>query len=131
MVAQLSEQEAVSRSGLAALEETLKQLRMDLQGAQEKRSQIELELVKLQAELKFLDETSRKELNAAVEELAGADETVLDEEGLAEAEQRVQELRAKIEALGPVNPTAWDEFQEAQQRYDFLNAQRQDLLEYP
>jgi len=28
-----------------------------------------------------------------------------------------------------VNPTAWDEFQEAQQRYDFLNAQRQDLLD--
>ena len=126
VVGQLSEREAVSRSGLAALEETLKQFRMDLQGAQEKRSQIELELVKLQAELKFLDETSRKELNAAVEEL---EETVLDEEGLAETEQRVQELRAKIEALGPVNPTAWDEFQEAQQRYDFLNAQRQDLLD--
>jgi len=33
VVAQLSEREAVSRSGLAALEETLKQLRMDLQGA--------------------------------------------------------------------------------------------------
>src|SRR6266568_2162500 len=61
--------------------------------------------------------------------LAGAEETVLDEEVLAETEQRVQELRAKIEALGPVNPTAWDEFQEAQQRYDFLNAQRQDLLD--
>jgi len=69
--------------------------------------------VKLQAELKFLDETSRKELNAAVEELAGAEEAVLDEAGLAEAEQRYQELRAKIEALGPVNPTAWEEFQEA------------------
>jgi len=35
VVAQLSEREAVSRSGLAALEETLKQLRMDLQGSQE------------------------------------------------------------------------------------------------
>lgn len=129
LVATLSEQEAGSRSDLAVLEETLKQFRASVQAAQEKRSQIELELVKLQAELKYLDDTSRKELNTAVEELAQTEETVLDEAGLEQAEQRYQEVRAKIEALGPVNPTAWEEFQEAQQRYDFLNAQRQDLLD--
>ncbi len=38
-------------------------------------------------------------------------------------------MKARIEALGPVNPQALEEFQEAQQRYDFLNAQRQDLLD--
>ena len=48
---------------------------------------------------------------------------------MAEAEQRYQEVRARIEALGPVNPQALEEFQEAQQRYDFLNTQRQDLLD--
>ena len=46
-----------------------------------------------------------------------------------ESEQRYQEVRARIEALGPVNPQALEEFQEAQQRYDFLNTQRQDLLD--
>ena len=40
-----------------------------------------------------------------------------------------QEIRARIEVLGPVNPQALEEFQEAQQRYDFLNTQRQDLLD--
>ncbi|MGI8745041.1 MAG: chromosome segregation protein SMC [Bryobacteraceae bacterium] len=128
-VKQLAEQEAASRERLAKLEEWLKQLRTQAQAAQEKRSQIELELVKRQAELKYLDETSRKELNAPLEELAQGEETVLDETGLAEAEQRYQEVRARIEALGPVNPQALEEFQEAQQRYDFLNAQRQDLLD--
>jgi chromosome segregation protein len=44
-------------------------------------------------------------------------------------ETRSQEIRARIEALGPVNPQALEEFQEAQQRYDFLNTQRQDLLD--
>jgi chromosome segregation protein len=38
-------------------------------------------------------------------------------------------VRRKIEALGPVNPQALEEFQEAEQRQDFLNAQRQDLLD--
>ena len=128
-VARLAAQETELRTNLAALEEALRQLRIDVQAAQEKRSQIELELVKKQAELKYLDETSRKELNAPLEELAAGEETVLDEGGLQEAEQKYQEVKARIEALGPVNPQALEEFQEAQQRYEFLNTQRQDLLD--
>ena len=128
-VGNLAAQETTLRANLAALEEALRQLRIDVQAAQEKRSQIELELVRKQAELKYLDETSRKELNAPLEELASGEEAVPDEAGLAEAEQKYQEVKARIEALGPVNPQALEEFQEAQQRYDFLNAQRQDLLD--
>ena len=101
-VAGLSERESVFRSNLAGIEEALKSLRIEVQSAQEKRSQIEVELVKRQAELKYLDETSRKELNAPLEELAQGEETVPDPAALEEAEQRYQELRAKIEALGPV-----------------------------
>src|SRR5205814_6294074 len=56
-------------------------------------------------------------------------EPALDDDGVAEAERLYQEIRAKIEAMGPVNPQALEEFQEAQQRYDFLNTQRQDLLD--
>jgi chromosome segregation protein len=128
-VALLAGRETSQRSDLAALDEALKQLRTAVQAAQERRSQIELDLVRKQAELKFLDETSRKELGVPAEELGGDEEAVLDEAGLIEAEQRYQEVKARIEALGPVNPQALEEFQEAQQRYDFLNAQRQDLLD--
>ncbi len=125
----LAAQETEFRARLVGLEERLRNLRLESQAAQEKRSQIELDLVRRQAELKYLDETSRKELNTAIEELAGQEETVLDEAGLEEAERRCQEVRSKIEALGPVNPDALQEFQEATTRHDFLNAQRQDLLD--
>src|SRR5258708_18089907 len=102
-----------------------------LRQAREKRSKSEVELVKLQAELKFLDETSRKELTLSIEDLSrDSDGAVpLDDAGLADAERQYQEIKAKIEAMGPVNPQALEEFHEAQQRYDFLNAQRQDLLD--
>ena len=43
----------------------LKVLRAGIQEAQENRSHIEVELVEAQADLKYLDETSRKELNIA------------------------------------------------------------------
>jgi chromosome segregation protein len=129
VVAVLAEKETAQRANLAALDDALKQLRVTVQAAQERRSQVELDLVRKQSELKFLDETSRKELGIPAEELAADQEVVLDEAGMIEAEQKYQEVKAKIEALGPVNPQALEEFQEAQQRYDFLNAQRQDLLD--
>jgi chromosome segregation protein len=125
----LAERETMQRANLIALDEILKHLRIEVQAAQERRSQIELDLVRKQAELKFLDETSRKELGVPADELGVGEEVVLDEAALIEAEQKYQEVKARIEALGPVNPQALEEFQEAQQRYDFLNAQRQDLLD--
>jgi chromosome segregation protein len=128
----LTAQEAGGREALAALDEALKSLRIDTQTAQEQRSHIELELVRKQSELKYLDETSRKELNVSASEVAATREP--EAEGaepvnVEESEQRYQEVRARIEALGPVNPQALEEYQEAQQRYEFLNAQRQDLLD--
>jgi chromosome segregation protein len=184
-VVTLSEREAAERSALAAGDENLKRLRQSAATAFESRNQIELELVRRESELKFLDETSRKDLNIPVAELAAemartavgaaraeaaarveASErpsaqgveasseapegdqaesaeaasvealsietgpaATMDEFAVVEAEERVIEIRKRIEALGPVNPEAWAEYQESQQRYDFLNAQRQDLLD--
>ena len=128
-IAGLVEAETARRAALAALDEALKQMRAAAQAAQEQRSQLELDLVRRQSDLKYLDETARKELQVAAAELAAGDDTVPDEMALADLETRYTEVRSRIEALGPVNPQALEEFQEAQQRYDFLNAQRQDLLD--
>jgi chromosome segregation protein len=132
IVAELAGQETAQRASLAESEEGLKVNRQAVAVAQEKRGQIELELVRRQSELKFLDETCRKDLNIAVAELSAAvEEGALepDEMAVADAEDKVSELRRRIDALGPVNPEALQEFQESQQRYDFLNTQRQDLLD--
>lgn len=125
----LAADEAKQRESLRAGEEELKALRAQVQELMERRGQIEVDLVRRQEELKYLDETSRKELNCAVAELAAGEETVPAPEVIEEAERQYQEVRARIEALGPVNPQAMEEYQEAQQRQDFLSAQRQDLLD--
>ena len=128
-VNRLAAEEARMRETLAGAEDELKQLRVKVEEAHTNRSQIEVDLVRRQAELKYLDETSRKELNCAVEELTAGDETVPDVEAIAEAERLYEEVRARIEALGPVNAQAMEEFQEASQRQEFLSVQRQDLLD--
>jgi chromosome segregation protein len=127
VVLELSEQEARQREALAAADEILRELRVKIETGHAQRSEIEVELTRRQSELQFLDETSRKELGVAVAELETPQDVSL--EVLKAAETSYQETKTKIENLGAVNPTAWDEFQEAQQRHDFLTAQRQDLLD--
>ncbi len=128
-VNEMAQQDASMREALRVGEEALKALRFNVQDLLEKRSQIEVDLVRKQAELKFLDETSRKELNLPVAELVTEEDTVPDADTIAEAEQSCNEVRNRIEALGAVNAAAMEEFLEAQQRHEFLSAQRQDLID--
>jgi chromosome segregation protein len=129
VASELAAQEAKGRSELAAADESLRISRQEMQAASDRRSHIELNLVKKQAELKYLEETCNKQLGCTLQGVAEGDETVLDEVGLVEVEQKCQDLTSKIDALGPVNTEALEQYDEAQQRYDFLNAQRQDLLD--
>jgi chromosome segregation protein len=125
----MATEDARMREALRTNEEELKGLRTSVLEMQEKRSQIEIDLVRKQAELKYLDETSRKELGCPVEELSAADDPIPDSDAIAEAEQSANEVRGRIEGLGAVNAAAMEEYQEAQQRHDFLSAQRQDLID--
>ncbi len=125
----LSKQEAELRNSLASVEEELKRLRTAAQARQEERSERQVALARVESELKHLGETCAQELNATLAQVAGSSGEILDEFRLADVESQYVEARRKIQALGPVNPTALEEFEEAQQRQDFLAAQRQDLLD--
>ena len=90
-----------------------------------------MELVRRQAELKFLDETSRKELNAPIQELAqDTRKPRSTRRGLALVEQRYQEIQnAHRGSLVPLNPAGTGRISGSAKRQDFLNTQRQDLLD--
>jgi chromosome segregation protein len=125
----LAEREAELRSRLNSLEEDLKRSRAHAQVIQEKRSGLQVETARAEADLKHLEDTSQKELEAPLASLPSDSETIPNEDALRELDEKYGEIRRKIEALGPVNPQALEELEEAQQRQDFLNAQRQDLLD--
>ncbi len=47
---------------------------------------------------------------------------------IEEAETRIAELRTKLEAMGPVNLVAIEEYQDLQERFAFLTEQEEDLV---
>jgi len=128
-VQELAQHESDLRAKLALAEEELKTLRLTVETGQDTRSALQVTLARLESDLKHLQQTAQNELDTTLEQLSEGMDVVPDEAGLAEIDARYQEVRRKIEALGPVNPQALEEFEEAQQRQEFLNAQRQDLLD--
>ena len=124
----LADQESARRGELHAAEESLKVTRVQIEQGHKRRGEIEVELVRKQSELKFLEETSRKELGVGLAEIMPDGDAAIEYD-LAEVERGYNDVRGKIESLGPINPQALEEFEEAQVRQDFLTAQRQDLLD--
>lgn len=121
--------ELALRDRLIHTEEELKRLRAHAQDVQERRSDLQVMLARAESEIAHLQETCQRELQSNLADLAGAVEAIPDETALADIEGRYAEVNRRIEALGPVNPEALEEFEEARQREEFLAAQRQDLLD--
>lgn len=121
--------EEEQRAGLDQVSESLKISRQAVAELTERRQQVEVELVRKKSDLAHLEETCQKELAMPLAELSAAVENAPDEIQQMEAEEQYLELRKRIDALGAVNPDALAEYEETQQRYEFLNTQRQDLLD--
>ncbi len=68
---------------------------------------------------------SLDDIRAAAEPEWGDAGAPADREAL---ETLIAEQRARLESMGPVNLVAIDEYQELEQRYNFLNAQQDDLV---
>jgi chromosome segregation protein len=117
------------RGRTVELEAEVKSVREELETAREQRSTIELNLVQLRSDLKHLAEECQRELHQPIEEVAAAHGEDLTEEQLAETEANYQQLREKLESLGPVNVLALEEYEEARQRMEFLETQHGDLLD--
>jgi chromosome segregation protein len=128
-VSELASAETGVREQISTMEEALKQGRQKAQVLQDTRAELQVSIARMESDRKYLEETSLVELQTPLAELAAAFEVIADGEELASLDAKYQDLRRKIEALGPVNPEALKEYEESQQRYEFLNAQRQDLLD--
>jgi chromosome segregation protein len=104
--------------------------RLELESRREKRSESEVALARAESDYTHHAQQCRDELNAEAAALLAelAPEAVLAGETLQLAEEELRQLKTRIENLGPVNMMALDELQEAEERFTFLDAQRQDLL---
>jgi len=103
--------------------------RAELDRLREKRSEVEITGARADSDLVHHAQQCRQELTteptALVVGLSSKD--ILEGELLRAAEEELRDLKSRIENLGPINMMALEELQEAEERFGFLETQRQDL----
>jgi chromosome segregation protein len=118
------------RARLGEIEESLRQVRLMLDQARDRRGEVSAAAAKLQSDAQYMGETCLNELGLQRQELM-SDSTipVVLGEQLAGEDQIYREMRARLDGMGPVNMMALEEYKETSERHTFLETQRKDLLE--
>lgn len=118
-----------ARTRTAQIEDSLRGQRQSLDELRAERSQRQIEKARNDADRDYLRQTCVAELNAQPEELMAQQDQQLVGEDLIAAETSYNEMKARVEAMGPVNMMALEEFQECEQRENFLRRERDDLVQ--
>ncbi len=112
---------------LQAAEEEARQVRHDIEAAQKRLSGIEVKRTELRLKIEHLKDniwtTYHTQLETVVQELGRF------EINMEESKMKLDELRQKIDQMGPINVDALQEYNELRERYDLLTAQQNDINE--
>jgi chromosome segregation protein len=128
--AQWTEEAKALRVYLAEMEAGLKAARAATDALRETKSLRGAAAAKLASDLQHVEELCFNDLGTEAVTLREDTEIVrIEATALAPEEEACRCLKQKLEAMGPVNMMALEEYQEAAQRYEFLETQRKDLLD--
>jgi chromosome segregation protein len=118
------------RARLGEIEDALREARHVLDQARDRRGELSANAAKLQSDAQYMAETCLNELGSQRHELM-ADTTIpiASGEQLATEDQAYREMRTRLDAMGPVNMMALEEYKETAERHAFLDTQRKDLLD--
>jgi chromosome segregation protein len=118
------------RTRLAEIDEALRHGRQLLDQARDRRGELHAAAAKLQSDAGYMAETCLNDLGIQRQELL-ADTTIPIMTGdlLTVEDQIYREMRTRLDAMGPVNMMALDEYKETAERHTFLEVQRKDLLD--
>lgn len=126
-LAALQETHAERGQALHALEEQARAARHEVEAVQKQLSAVEVRRTELRMKIEHLKDhiwvTYHTELEQVVQELG------VFELDLEAAKTRLDELRQKIEQMGPINIDALQEYTELKERYELLASQQKDIDE--
>lgn len=114
-------------SALRSLEEQAKGLRHEMDAVQKRLSACEVKRTEIRMKIEHLKDAVWTNYHTYIE--AVVQELGVFEINVDEAKARAQELRQKIEQMGPINVDALQEYAELKERHDLLSSQLQDINE--
>jgi chromosome segregation protein len=118
------------RARLAEIDDVLHQARLLLDQSRDRRAELSASAAKLQSDAQYMSETCLNDLGIQRDELmADATIPIARGEQLTVEDQIYRDMRARLDAMGPVNMMALEEYKETAERHGFLETQRKDLYD--
>jgi len=148
-LAELSAQKQTQEADLAAREEHLRERRRSLAQLQDQRGSLDVELAQKSMTVDNLRERIQQKYHVSLDDVRGecititfADDGpakvhVMTPEDMAAAgaatdwtavAKQIEALQRRLDEIGPVNLVAIQEYEETEQRYQFLTKQHDDLV---
>jgi chromosome segregation protein len=148
--AELFAQKQTQESDVSGREETLREQRRRLSEIQQQRGTIEIELAQKNMSVQNLRERVQQKYHVNLDDVRGECITITyAEEGPARVEtltpedmaqvgaatdwaavaKQVEDLQKRLDEMGPVNLVAIEEYEETEQRFQFLSKQHEDLVQ--
>jgi chromosome segregation protein len=115
------------RDALGALEEQLRGLHAERETALGVRGAIEIEKTRIESDFEHLKRSCEEEFHSPLEEILAGIEEAGWRRDAAEVIQSFEALRERLENFGAINMRALEEYQELEERYQFLSSQRADI----
>jgi chromosome segregation protein len=118
------------RGRLAEIDDALHQARLLLDQSRDRRGELAARAAKLQSDAQYMAETCLNDLGVQRHELM-SDTTIPIARGeqLTVEDQIYRDMRTRLDAMGPVNMMALEEYKETAERHAFLETQRKDLYD--
>ena len=118
------------RARLTEIDDTLHDARHLLDQSRDRRAELCAAAAKLQSDVQYMSESCLNELGVQRDELM-AETTIPIARGeqLLVEDQIHREMRSRLDAMGPVNMMALEEYKETAERHAFLDTQRKDLYD--
>jgi len=118
------------RARLAEIDDELHTARQLLDQSRDRRAELSASAAKLQSDAQYMAETCLNDLGVQRQELM-SDPTIPIARGeqLTVEDQIYRDMRTRLDAMGPVNMMALDEYKETAERHAFLETQRKDLYD--
>jgi chromosome segregation protein len=133
--ARLTEAASELRVQMAELDAKLRALRHETEAVREERANLMARAAKLASDIEHIDATCMNDLGAEAAAMRADAEIVRIDcsqdggEALTVEEEAARALKQRLEAMGPVNMMALEEYNETAARHSFLETQRKDLLD--
>ena len=118
------------RARLSEIDQALHQARQLLDQLRDRRADLSAAAAKLQSDAQYMAETCLNDLGVQRDELmADITISIVRDEQLVVEDQIYRDMRTRLDAMGPVNMMALEEYKETAERHAFLETQRKDLYD--